>query len=313
MEIGLTVSEHSAGEQSMLPTFIIAGASKSGTTSLWEYIKMHPEVCMADAKEPRFFTAVQGCGNNSDGRSPRRSGQYSKGLSWYSSLFAACEGVRAIGEASTVYMSANDAPDLIRRYIPDIRLIFILRDPVDRVYSHYWHDLQRGWTLPSFEKMVYKRHLALMRYIYISSYHLHLTRFLKIFPKDQVFVLLYDDLLAYPQDYMKEVYRFIGVDENFSPPNLGRRYNEYSITRLIWLQRILIRMTSVRWELTSQWRGYRRMARVGRLLVRLNGAAGSYPPLPNDLRRALIKEFEKTIEYVETYLQRDLLRWKMSV
>jgi len=296
----------------MLPTFIGVGAAKTGTTMLHAHLEAHPQVCLSLFKEPDFFHNEIGVLDGGYPGGPPASGHYWRGLTWYEGLFRACEGARAIGEISTAYIAVIDAPELIHQVVPLVKLIFSLRDPVARMYSHYWEERKAGWPLPDFETMVTTHHPRFEYYRWVSSYHLHLERYLSVFPGEQVGVFLFDDLSANPQVYLREVYRFIGVDEDFSAPNLGRRYNESSIARYPWLQRSLIRMASVRWELSSHWWIYEWLAKAGRLLVKLNSAVGSYPSLPVELRMGLIKEFEETIEYVETYLQRDLPRWKMS-
>ena len=161
-----------------LPTFIIAGAPKCGTTALWNYLNEHPEVCMARIKEPRFFSQMPGeLDKKTIGSGPLRSGYFNRGINWYQSLFDSCQQLKARGEASTYYFSAIDSPILIESLIPKVRLIFILRDPVKRLYSHYWQEYKLGLGMPSFEDMVRDNHPRFQYYSYVSSYKINLVFF----------------------------------------------------------------------------------------------------------------------------------------
>lgn len=106
----------------MLPNFLIVGAARAGTTSLYYYLKQHPDVFMSPKKEIDFFDVDK---------------NFEKGLDWYERYFEGYTGQKAIGEASPLYMYLEKVPKRIAKVIPDVKLIFILRNPVDRAYSHY--------------------------------------------------------------------------------------------------------------------------------------------------------------------------------
>lgn len=282
----------------MLPTFIIAGAHKSGTTSLWEYLKVHPQICMAKIKETNFFTA-QG-----------PAARYDKGLEWYQSLYLPCKNAKAIGEVSPNYMFSEDSPRLMHAIVPKVKLLFILRDPVKRVYSHYWYQHQEGIPLPGFEQMVAERHPQLEHYLYVSAYHLHLERFLEYFPRERVTVLLNSDLRLTPNPFMQHVYQVIGVEPDVAPPNLDEQYNTARRARFYGLQRIIeasglkiMRLDLPDWlfDLLKEGR---------KALWRLNSSAIQYPPMSPEIRRELIDELSPAIAYVETYLGREIPAWR---
>ena len=114
---------------------MIIGASKCGTTSLWEYLNRHPDVFWTDPKEPMYFN---------------QESNYSQGIEWYANLFARAGEKTAIGEATTSYSYAPhtaDIPQRIHRLLPECKLIYMLRPPVARTYSHYVQELQiRVWA-----------------------------------------------------------------------------------------------------------------------------------------------------------------------
>jgi hypothetical protein len=286
-----------------LPNFIIAGASKSGTTSLWEYLKSHPQVCMASIKETNFFTR----------EAP--SGRFDKGLAWYENLFKACAEAKGIGEATPGYMIKIDAPGLIAQTLPDVQLIFLLRDPVDRLYSQYWFHRQQGQQLPNFDEMVKvgangQRSQALSWYLFSSSYHLHLERYLEYFPKEQITVFLYDDLQQDPPVFMQQVCRVIGVDPSIDLPNISRAYNTARRARLAWFQRLIKALGPriMRIDLPEWLFSFFKRSR--KTLWALNTATLQYPPIDPELRQELIEELSKAIEYVERYLNRPLPSWR---
>jgi hypothetical protein len=293
----------------MLPTFIIAGAQKSGTTSLWYYLKAHPQVGMAMIKEPTFFTNVPGCGNSPDGTASRFPGYYDRGPEWYQSLYQGCANAKAIGEASTIYMTEADSPGLIKGSIPDVKLIFLLRDPVERAYSNYWQEVKEGWSVPSFPELVDQHHPALQRYLYVSSYQLHLERYLHIFPARQLSVYLYDDLIHKPAELIRQAYRFIGVDENFTPKNLGQVYNQKMTFRSRHFNQLLENLAYC-WRRVLKIEPPGWMSKIALNFIDLNSRPVSHPALSRPLRLRLITEFSATIDYVERFLGRSLLAWR---
>jgi hypothetical protein len=293
----------------MLPNFLIAGAAKAGTTSLWFYMNEHPQIGMASIKEPSFFSTTVGCGAHPDGKSPRTPGHFSKGLVWYESLFQDCNGALAVGEASTQYMSEPESAGLIKKFIPDVKLIFLLRDPVSRIYSHYLHERHRGWTLPPFEEMVKQRHPAFLRYLYVSSYHLHLERYSELFPREQLLVYLHTDLISEPERFVQGLYRELAVDPNFVPANLGRRYNPARSPRLPGFQRQLERAALLQRKYpmlrTNRW-----ISRFGQLFVKMNSIVIPRSKIQTELRGQLIDELSESIEYAENWLEHPLPKWR---
>lgn len=294
----------------MLPTFIIVGAAKCGTTSLWRYFKEHPEVCMARTKETFFFSRDIGAKEGADGMGQAATGRYSKGLAWYESLYDACGKEKVRGEVSTIYWPSLDSPDLIMQTIPGVKVIVILRDPVERLYSHYWEERKQGWDLPDFETMVEERHPRLERYIYVSAYHVHLQRYLDKFPRGRLSVFLFDDLRDHPQRFIREIYESVGVDSEFIPTNLGKKYNPLQFTRVLWLQRLLQNKYVMRLALTLPPWSYSAMGRLNQEIVKLNRATVPYPIMEQHLRHDLVTELKDAIDAVEDYLGRQLPAWR---
>ena len=114
-----------------VPNFFIGGAQKSGTTTLHWRLKEHPQVFIPDfPQEIHFFDDAK---------------NFERGLRWYEGLFAGWKGQRAVGQTSPLYLYAPEVPERIHAVLPDARFVFILRDPVDRAYAHYWHSVKKGY------------------------------------------------------------------------------------------------------------------------------------------------------------------------
>ena len=190
----------------MLPNFVVVGAPKAGTTSLYNYLKGHPDVFLPHRKELLFFDS-----------------SFHKGLPWYERYFKHYRGEKAAGDISPTYMSNPFVPKRMRRTIPDAKIVFILRDPVERAYSHYW-DLVGWGSSASFKETLraptmYKRGHGYIEFdiLDFGLYSLHIKRFLDHFPAEQCGFFLYDDLRDRPQEFLNGILRFIGVSERPLP------------------------------------------------------------------------------------------------
>jgi hypothetical protein len=194
----------------MLPTFLLCGAQKAGTTAIHEALCDHPDVCMSRPKETEFF-----------------NWRYHRGWSWFSSHFEHHSGEAAIGEASTRTMPTPNAPARIAKRLPDIQLIFVLRNPIERAHSAFWYYLTQGILCPGEDFGAFIRnegHPLRQEIIHYGFYEQHLNRFLNHFSRSQCLLLLYDDLRSAPKDSMSRILDFIGVDY-IGESDLGREKN----------------------------------------------------------------------------------------
>jgi len=298
----------------MLPSFIIAGAGKSGTTFLWECMNDHPEICMATDKEPRFFTQLVGLtdGGNSESHG-LFSGQYSKGMKWYESLYSHCSNNSVCGEASTVYMYAEDSPALIKRALPKVKLIFILRDPVDRLWSNYLQEIKKGWRLPDFQTLVTNENPRFLRYCYNSSYKRHLQRYFRTFSADNILILLFDDLKADALRLVQKCYEFVGVAMDYTPGSLDSRVNAAARPRIMMLQRIILRISISRLLIRSPPTVKSRLSRIRKIIQYFNMKSCKNRPIPYHIRELLIERFDEDINYVSNLVKSPIESWKKSL
>jgi hypothetical protein len=283
-----------------LPTFVIGGAPKSGTTALWGMLREHPDVFMTAFKEPHFFTrevSEPAPGVRIVGRP--RPDSYARGMDWYESLFEGGEGRAARGEASTHYLCARDAPELMERHVPGLRIIFVLRQPVDRAYSHYWHYRKNGHRLPPFEAILDDD--PQLRYLdYVSRYAEHLQRYREAFGPERVYVATFDDFRADPARTYREVCRFIGVDDSFHA-EYHREYNPHGKPASSLVHGLLRRTKRMRWTFLPAGLRHRARDVRGRLDL-LNLRRTAYPELAPDVWRRMTELFEPDIRYVEELL-----------
>ncbi len=194
------------------------GAMKSGTTTLHESMALHPEISMAAVKEPSFFAP--------EARRWASPTWHRWNLRGFRPVSP--RRVRVWGESSTNYAKFPQfmgVPERIRDAAPGVRLLYVLRDPVRRAWSHYIHNLAHGRE----QRAPLEAFAALdpsNRYVAASLYALQLEQYLRVFERDRVHVLTLDDLSGRPAETMRAVFAHIGVDPAFTHPHFGRVTHE---------------------------------------------------------------------------------------
>jgi hypothetical protein len=298
-------------ENAMKPLFIIAGAPKCGTTALWSYLNEHPEVSMSSIKEPRFFSAVTGAIEQKPlGDGPLRSGTYGRGWAWYESLFKDNPSAKLSGEASTHYFSAKDTPSLLLKHMPQVKLIFILRDPVDRLYSHYWQEHKLGLSLPNFGDMIKQNHPRFRFYACVSAYKYQLERYYAVFPSNQILVLLDHELKQSPSSIFKNVCEFLSIDKSVIVKNMGKIYNQQTTPKNRWLERYITGLQNHKIANQIPLGLRKKLGRLRQAMAKANKVDYKYVSLPEHLRADLTNRFEQDILFIERLLLKDLSGWR---
>jgi hypothetical protein len=189
------------------PNLFLIGAMKSGTTSLHMYLASHPQIFMSTPKEPAYFA---------------REDVWRKGEEWYLSLFASAHDALVIGESSTSYTKAPrfaHVPERISQFNPAARLIYIMRDPVERTISQYWFAVrfygERRDMLTAIRQDP--------RYTDVGNYAMQLAPYLKLFGHDNIATLTFEELATAPLQTMQKLFIWLGVESSFEPPNLHHR------------------------------------------------------------------------------------------
>lgn len=199
-----------------LPNFIIFGGPKCGSTSLCNYLAQHPDIYISVKKEPNFFLY-------DEDEIIESRGQVNS-LEYYEHFFAKhpkkVQNEKALGEASVSYLSNEKAPERIYQKIPNVKLIAILRNPIDRLYSQYWFARRLYVEFqPTFAEaiMADQKGEYYKSYINDGFYGKHLAKYFELFPASQIKIFLFEDFVNDTVKVVQEVYRFLEVDENFLP------------------------------------------------------------------------------------------------
>jgi hypothetical protein len=205
-----------------MPDFLVIGAGKSGTTSIDKYLDQHPGVFVPAKKEPNFF-GYENVSEDQLRENPEDLAHFRNSITTleeYLKIFEAAEPHQKKGETSNTYLYHKNAAERIHYYIPEVKLIAILRHPADRLFSRYMH-LARENRTPTkhFSDCLDRNSIWWKRNDLIKEgfYFQNLGPFFEIFPRDHIRVYLYEDLQKDPLRVMEEIYRFIGVDPLFRP------------------------------------------------------------------------------------------------
>jgi len=293
---GLT--SESKRQPDRLPNFFIVGAPKAGTTALYAYLDQHPEVYMSPLKEPCYFAPEQSQEN-----------PYS---SWegYLTLYRGVRAETAIGEATACYLWSRTAAQNIAARVPHGRIIISLRNPVERAFSQYLEMLTIGATRKSFRQEI-DASLSCSRegkigylwpFLEVGRYHEQILRYFKAFPRAQIHILLYDELVRAPAAAVAHLYDFLGVNPGFLP-DLSRRHNEPAVPKFVGISYLL--------KQSGAWRYLRNL--VPRppgpwLRSVMFRSRGSLRMEPSD-RAFLTDYYREDIRALAALLDRDLTSW----
>jgi hypothetical protein len=209
-------TEASAGA---LPNLIVVGAQKCGTSSLHRYLNTHPEIAMSADKELDFFGGPQ-------------FANWERGLGWYRAQFDPEAPVR--GESSPSYAAhpfVFGTPERIQEAVPNAKLIYLVRDPIERLLSQYVHLVTAGEERRSLAQIFAERPLEHTAYVLMSSYWLQLERYLEQFSSEQVLVVDQEDLRHQRARTMARIFRFLGVDASFVSDDWQRELHRSSVKR----------------------------------------------------------------------------------
>jgi hypothetical protein len=188
-----------------LPNLVVIGAQKCGTSGLHYYLGLHPEISMSSPKELNFFIAER---------------NWDRGVEWYARHFDADAAVR--GESSpnyTAYPHHAGVPERMHSLVPDARLIFLVRDPIERIAAHWVHNYAKRREKGDVAATVMHPNTT---YLLRSQYHMQLRRFLNHYPADRILVLDQDDLRHRRVDTLRAIFSFVGVDAGFEHPGFTR-------------------------------------------------------------------------------------------
>ena len=296
-----------------LPNFIIIGAAKSGTTAIYHYLKQHPQVYMSPVKEANFFALE---GDKLQFFEPFAYPSERKpadNIEAYCELFEDVTSEIAIGEASPWYLYSPRSAEKIHYYLPKAKLIAILRNPVERAFSHFL-DFRRDAKEPltDFAQALQEEEVRirdnwhpLWHYKQMGFYSVQLKRYFDRFDRNQIQVYLYEDFKNNPIIVMQEIFRFINVDETFVP-DMSLRHNVSGIPKNKALH-IFLKTKHPLKNLIKPWIPER--LRLQTVVNLRNRNLMKPPKLSLELRQQLMQEYRDDILMLQDLIERDLTKW----
>ena len=297
-----------------LPNFLIIGATKSGTTALHTYLQQHPDIFMSKIKELRYFSYL------SSPPFPDVPDKYIfKGvttLEEYKNHFRDATNQKIIGESSPMYLYYPGTAEQIKIILPNVKMLVILRNPVDRAFSAYSHAV-RDWleNSTSFREALAKESERikagwgiLWHYTQAGYYFDQLRRYYAIFNPDQIKVVLYDDLVRDACGVCKEIFIFLKVDENFIPDTskhlnisgIPKNKSIHSLMKSIFFENNLLKRISL-FILPKSF--------CKKVMVNLRMFNLEKQTIPEKTRKDLLNLFKKDIMMLEKLINRDLSCW----
>lgn len=298
----------------IMPNFFIIGAQKAGTTSLCRYLQEHPQVYMSSIFEPGFFAfegeEINFCGPGDE----RISNRVITDLDRYRKLFENVTHETAIGEGTTLYLQSSKAANRIAHYVPDAKIIVILRNPVDRAYSAFMHlkrDNLEKFQIEDFSKALLEEEERiknnwgyLWRYKSMSLYSKALQRYYENFPSNQIKVYLYEDFNNNPHEFLKDIYRFLNVDEHCLPEFLSR-YNVSGIPKSRTLYNFMTKENKLR-NVLKPIIPNKLKKRVVNYIQAKNLVRSKLSP---EIKSEMIELFKDDIILLQNIIGRDLSSW----
>ncbi len=293
-----------------MPNFLIIGAAKAGTSSLYYYLKQHPQIYMSPLKEPKFFALE---GEKLDFQGPDRGINRNSvtSIDSYCELFRDVSNEIAIGEASPLYLYSPKAPGRIKHYLPEVKLIAILRNPVERAFSSFTHLLREGYENLSFEQAlkeeknrIQQKWSFLWYYQQKGYYYQQLKRYFDLFDRGQIKVYLYEDLRDNCPNLIQNIYRFIGVDDNFIPDLSRKNISGTPKSRII---HDLFTKDNLLKSLLKPLFPKQLRRNLADSAIRQN--LGSKPVLSLATRHDLYQLYREDILQLQDLIQRDLSHW----
>ena len=298
-----------------MPNFFIIGAQKAGTSSLYHYLKQHPQVYMSPIKEPFFFDHelnAKGEVVRAEFGGPGPPHIKFANIGEYRTLFREVSGEKAIGEASVLYIYAPGTAERIKRYVPEARVIALLRNPADRAYSAFLHAVRIGREpLTSFAQALQEEDVRIRdnwHYIFHyrnrGLYHAQLERYYEVFGREKVGVWLYEDLSDDPIGVVQSTLRFLGVDDTFVP-DISTKHNPARVPKSE-AARFMIRVMNTTLPFVSKVSSP--ASDKFRQLVNSRILAES-PSIDPQIRKELIEGYREDILDLQELIGRDLSVW----
>lgn len=283
--------------------FIGVAALRSATTWISQCLAEHPQICFSSTKETLFFNRLY---------------NFEKGLKFYRKFFKDCDNDKVKGEYTPSYYLDEEAAKRIKEYFPDVKIFLCLRNPSERAIDHYVYDKRKGMVETPFSEIIGKTDT---RYIKDSFYYSYLNKFLKHFNPENVLILIYEDIQKDPREFIKNIYRFLNVDNSFVPSVVSDKLNAIEqvnirfpvISRLINKRKVLKKYKFGR--ILIAFLKFIGVNKVIKLILELNFSKKPQPlkedkkELEKLYKERLTQMYIEDIKKLEKLIKRDLNIW----
>ena len=297
----------------MLPNFLVVGAAKAGTTSVYQYLIQHPQIYMSPIKEPYFFSFIDS--------KPAFKGPYDDKtnktivtkIEDYEKLFENVVNEKAIGECSNSYLYFKYTAENIRKMIPACKIIVILRNPADRAYSHYLQSIMLGHEKLSFKdalqnERVRKEKNWRWHYQYIgqSMYYEQVLQYYNCFGGENVKIFLFEELINAPMKLMENIFEFLRVDSSFEP--VTKKHNATGLPKNNMLHKFLSYDNWIK-NITRPFTSSKLRGMIYKMILSKNYNYKNKTKLDDGLKKELKLLFKEDIIKLEKLTNRDLSNW----
>ena len=303
----------SSSDAGRLPDFLIIGAARAGTTAIYSYLRQNPSIFMPSSKEPNFFAFdpedLHFAGPGADYVNNSVSSHAD-----YLALFQDAPAGAVCGEASPLYLYSEIAPQRIKALVPSVRMVAVLRNPIDQAFSHYLYaQKQRIEPLDDFQAALQaeRERLAagwqpLCGYSSFPRYAEQLERYYAEFDRDQILVRTYEDFLTAPEKLLSDITSFIGADTSFAP-DLSYKPNAGGVPKNRMFQDFLMKPNPITGAIAK--------VVPQDLRLRIRDHLSSFnlkreDAMPPNARAILRERLLPEIDRLETLIDRDLSDWR---
>jgi len=275
-------------EKNRVPNFIIAGAQKCGTTSIFEVLNDHMEVFLPESKEVHFFD---------------KNESFDKGIDWYKKFFRKSKFEKVIMDITPNYMNKEYVPERIKKLLPNVKLIFVLRNPVTRAYSNYWDNIRNQNEHLPFDEAI-KHNPA---YIEKGLYYKHINSFLKYFNEKDIFIFLSEELFSHPEIFYKKLCSKLDIDFKMIR-DMNRVANFARVPRVRSLEKIFLSQNKISMRIRRPIPRFLKSF-VKKLDEKFNMKKIKRPKIDEETKKYLKDIFSDDIKSLEKSFDLDLSFW----
>jgi hypothetical protein len=281
--------------------FVGIGAAKAGTTWLGHMLESHPDLCMSVPKEVYFFNKKSFYGSKAF------AGRFTGDLNGYKNHFLHCKPDQLKGEITPGYSIDAIAAEGIKAHNPDIKILYCLRNPVDRVISHYNFV---KYFLREESRSIQQAVREEPDLIDMSLYYKNITTYLRHFQKDQLCIIWFEDIATQPEMVLNKVFTFLGVDPSYRPEDMYKKSNPGRKSRYPGLQQFIARAKKlfIRLGLSGIIR-YLKSAGLRTLMTKINSKPIPMETIAPEIKKYILDRVREDVRQLEIWTGKDLSQW----